>query len=99
MRLAKEEGRSTLENGRLLEAAEDSGFEVMLTADKNLSYQQNLQGRRLALIILSTNNWMVIEGKIELIVAAVLATKPGSFQLLDLASLPDGRTVRRAVTS
>ncbi len=54
-----------LENGDLLSAAEDAGFDVMLTADKNISYQQNLAGRRLALVVLSTNDWNLIQLNIQ----------------------------------
>ena len=43
----------TLRNGDLLSTAEAHGFEAMLTGDKNMSYQQNLKGRKLALIILA----------------------------------------------
>jgi hypothetical protein len=54
-------GGAELENGELLKAAQDDGFEGMVTGDKNLSYQQNLKGRTLALVVLSTNNWNVIK--------------------------------------
>jgi len=54
-------GWAVLENGELLQAAEDAGFDVMVTCDQNLSYQQNLQGRKLALVVLSTNNWNLLK--------------------------------------
>ncbi len=60
VRTAREMLWTLLENGDLLRAAEDSGFNVMVTGDKNLSYQQNLAGREIALVVLSTNNWNVI---------------------------------------
>ncbi len=41
-------GWGGLENGKLLEAAEGDGFEVLVTGDKTFSYEQNLTGRRLA---------------------------------------------------
>jgi hypothetical protein len=46
-----------LENGELLAAAEAAGFDAMLTADQNIRYQQNLTGRRLALIVIGSNIW------------------------------------------
>jgi hypothetical protein len=46
-----------LENGALLDAAEKAGFDVLLTCDQNVPYQQNFTDRRLALIVLSTNHW------------------------------------------
>ena len=50
-----------LVNGDLLRAAEDAGFEVMVTADQSLECQQNLKGRKLALVVLSTNHIGVLE--------------------------------------
>ena len=50
-------GWDTLRNGDLLNAAETNGFEAMVTGDKNMSYQQNLDGRKLALVILADTNW------------------------------------------
>ncbi len=79
---ADEMGWAELENGELLRAAEDCSFEVMVTADKNLAYQQNLAGRKLALVVLSTNNWNVLKRNIPLVVEAVSAAGAGSFQLV-----------------
>jgi len=73
-----------IDNGRLLRATEDAGFEVMVTADKNLSYQQNLSGRKLALVVLSTNNWNIIQRHTELVANSVDAAQPGSFQLVTI---------------
>ena len=51
---AHEQGWSRLQNGELISAAEEAGFEVFVTTDKNLKYQQNLSVRRLAVVILLT---------------------------------------------
>jgi len=69
-----------LENGDLLRAAELDGFEIMVTADQNISYQQNLADRILALVVLSTNDWSIIRQAPELVVRAVEAASRGSFQ-------------------
>ena len=50
-----------LENGKLLEVAEQSGFDVMVTSDQNIRYQQNLAGRKLALVVLGSNIWPVVQ--------------------------------------
>lgn len=50
---ASQLGWSKLENGDLIQAAEEAGFEVMITVDKNLLYQQSLSGRKLSIIVLS----------------------------------------------
>ena len=49
-----------LENGELLKAAEQSGFDVIVTSDQNIRFQQNLAGRKLALVVLGSNIWPVV---------------------------------------
>src|SRR6059036_1246808 len=83
---AKERGWDTLTNGDLLSVAEEAGFDVLLTADKNMRYQQNLEGRRIALVVLSTPQWPVVRLNFEKIAVAVSAATPGSYtevQLID----------------
>jgi hypothetical protein len=72
-------GWSGLQNGALLDAAEQAGCELFITADQELSYQQNLTGRKMALVVLSTNNWDFIKAGIGEIMAAVDAAAPGSY--------------------
>jgi hypothetical protein len=81
---ADEVGWSELENGELLRAAEVAGFAVMVTGDKNLSFQQDLRGMELALVVLSTNNFNVLKHDPRPVLAAVDAAKPGSFQVVKL---------------
>src|ERR1041385_1176766 len=79
---AHERGWSDLKNGELLDAAERDGFELLLTTDKNLRYQQNLQSRRLAILVLPTTSWPVIQKHVALIVAAVNGMTPGEYREL-----------------
>ena len=58
---AYERGWSNLCNGDLLTAAEGASFELFVTTDQNLRYQQNLAGRRIAILVLPTTRWPVIE--------------------------------------
>ena len=53
---ADELGWEALENGALIAAAEQAAFDVLLTCDKNLPHQQNLSGRRISVVVLSTNH-------------------------------------------
>jgi hypothetical protein len=76
---APELGLAGLTNGDLIEAAEKAGFDVMVTADQNLTYQQNLAGRQLALVVLTTNHWDTIRPAAARIVAAVEAIQSGGF--------------------
>jgi hypothetical protein len=61
-----------------LAEAERAGFDVFVTADKNMRYQQNLAGRRIALVVLSTPQWPRVRLHVESIAAAVNASTPGS---------------------
>lgn len=85
--IAAEMGWDTLENGELLRAAEDAGFEIFVTADKDLSYQQNLAGKTLALVVLGTNNWKIIQRNTEVVVRAVNAATTGSFDFVTIPPL------------
>ena len=76
---AKDRGWDTLTNGDLLTEAERAGFDVLLTADKNMRHQQNLRGRRIALVVLSTPQWPVVRLHVARIAAAVSAATPGSY--------------------
>jgi hypothetical protein len=53
-------GWDRLSNGELLTAAEQAGFELLLTTDKNIRYQQNLAGRKIAIVVLGTSQWPVL---------------------------------------
>lgn len=73
------QGWSGLKNGALLDAAEAAGFDLLITADQELSYQQNLTGRVMAMLVLSTNNWSLIKAHTVEIFAAINAATPGSY--------------------
>ena len=75
---------SGLKNGALLSEAESAGFDLLVTADQELEYQQNLGGRRLAVVVLSTNNWGVIRARVETIVATIAGVIPGCYLFVDI---------------
>ena len=64
-------GWSTLKNGELISKAEDEGFYLLITTDKNLKYQQNLTTRKIAILVLSTTSWPRIKLSIDKIIDAV----------------------------
>jgi hypothetical protein len=78
------QGWSGLANGALLSVAEEEGFELFITADQELSYQQNLKGRKMALVVLSTNNWDLVKAHVALITAAIDAATPGSYSEVEI---------------
>ena len=75
---APELGWEELRNGDLPREAERQ-FDAFVTADKNLRYQQNVAGRRMAILVLPTNRWPVLRTMTERIAAAVNRLKPGDF--------------------
>jgi hypothetical protein len=76
---AYERGWSTPKNGDLLAAAEAEGFDILVTTDKNLRYQQDLRARSLAIVVLTTTSWPRIQNSIPAVVRAVDEALPGSY--------------------
>lgn len=77
---AFERGWSILTNGELLAAAEQEGFEIFVTTDKNLRDQQNLSALRIAIVVLSSTSWLRIQKAATAIKEAIDASLPGSFK-------------------
>ena len=82
--VAEERGWATLVNGLLLDRAEEAGYEVMITADKNMPYQQNLSSRNLALIVLGANRWPLIRPRIDDIRAALEGIQRGEIREVNI---------------
>lgn len=80
-----------LENGELLKVGEQSGFDVMVTSDQNIRYQQNLSGRKLALVVLGSNIWPVVRDYGAAITAKVDAATPGSYGFIEMPLPPRPR--------
>lgn len=76
-------GWAGLQNGELLRAAEDSGIQVLLTGDGTLHYEQNLAGRRMAIVALSAIQLPIIRQHLPMIIAAIDSAASGSFQMVD----------------
>ncbi|HEX3529073.1 MAG TPA: hypothetical protein VH988_18605 [Thermoanaerobaculia bacterium] len=70
---------SALQNGVLISEAEASGFEVLVTTDQNLKYQQNLSTRRLAIVVLLSTSWPKIQTRLADVVAAIGQAAVGSY--------------------
>jgi hypothetical protein len=77
---AFERGWSTLRNGELLDVAEHERYDLLITTDQNLSYQQQLAARQLAIIVLLSTSWPRIQRRIEAIQAAVERVVPGGYE-------------------
>jgi len=89
VRTAFEQRWDTLKNGELLTVAEAAGFEVFVTTDRNLRHQQNLAGRKIAVILINVQQWPALQQHVALVVAAVNAATPGSYYEVDIPKETD----------
>ncbi|MBK8337317.1 MAG: DUF5615 family PIN-like protein [Sterolibacteriaceae bacterium] len=76
---AYELGWSGLQNGELISAAEAAGFEVFVTTDRNLKYQQNLVARKLSIVVLLTTSWPRIQKSLDAVVSVVDCATPAGY--------------------
>lgn len=76
---AYELGWGSLKNGELLEQAQSHGFEVLVTTDQNLMYQQNLAERQIAVVVLSSTSWPRMQQVLPSIVEAISSIKQNSY--------------------
>jgi hypothetical protein len=90
IRTAAQQGWDTLKNGELLVAAETEGFDVLLTTDKNMRYQQNLAGRKIAVVVLGLQQWLSLRPHVRLVVEVVNAAVAGSYTEVELPPQPRG---------
>jgi hypothetical protein len=77
-------GWDTLPNGELLKVAEGAGFDVLLSTDKNIRYQQNLRACRIAIVVLGNPQRPAVHRYIDQVVAAVNAATPSSYTEVDI---------------
>ena len=86
---AQAKGWDTLSNGALLDAAEEAGFELLLTTDRRIRYQQNLRVRRIALVVLTgSTKWSRVRQHVDRTAAAVASAKPGSYSEMEIPFEP-----------
>lgn len=77
---ARERGWDRLSNGALLRAAEESAIELLLTTDRRIRYQQNLTGRKVAIVVLTgSTKWSRVRLHLERITAVVNESTAGSY--------------------
>ena len=79
---AFEHGWSDLQNGDLIRMAEADGFQILVTTDQNLKYQQNPAGRRLGILVLPTTSWPKIQKHLDEVSAAVNSLELGDYREL-----------------
>jgi hypothetical protein len=74
-----EKGWGTMKNGELLSTAEREEFEVLVTTDQKLRYQQNLTERQIAIVVLMITSWPRIERQVDRAVMAITSARPGDY--------------------
>jgi len=75
-RTAAQQGWDKLTNGDLLSAAEEAGFDLLLTTDKNMRYQQDLAGRKIAIVVLGRQQWPQLRPHIQRVIEAINVAEP-----------------------
>ncbi|MDE0124398.1 MAG: hypothetical protein OXN97_07465 [Bryobacterales bacterium] len=75
-----ERGWELLENGELIQRAEENGYQVIVTTDQSMRYQQNLAGRRLAIVLLLATSWPRVQHRTAEIRAAFEEVQPGELR-------------------
>lgn len=92
VKTAEEEGWGQIENGELVERAEKADYQILVTCDQNVVYQQNLTHRTLSMVVLGSNIWPSVKNKLKEIQEAVQLASPGSFKFVEI---PPPAKVRR----
>ena len=73
-----------MNNGDLLEEAEKDNYEVFITADQSIRYQQNLARRRIAILLLTDNLWLNVRQKAGEVQSTIDQIRPGEYQELEI---------------
>lgn len=94
VKTAYEMGWDAIANGRLLSAAESAGFAIMITSDQNIGRQQNLSGRRIALVVLTTNHWLTVKSRAAAVRKACHESGEGTYTVVPFPLPPRRRRPR-----
>ena len=81
---AYERGWSTLANGDLLDTAERDGYNLLVTTDRNLRYQQNLTNRQIAIVVLLSTSWPRIQKHLEKIRHEIDTLRSGAYLEIEI---------------
>lgn len=76
---ATELGWGALENGDLIDAAEAAGYDLLVTTDRNLRYQQNLTGRRIGIVVLLQSSWPNLRLRAESVAKRIIDAVPNQY--------------------
>ena len=93
---AEQLGWERLANGLLIARAEESGYELLISVDQGIQYQQNLAARRVAILVLMKNDWSLIRPHTDTINVAINRIQPGDYVEIEipLPPLPEYTGIR-----
>lgn len=91
VKTAYDMGWDAISNGRLLSAAEVAGFAIIVTSDQNVAHQQNLSGRRIALVVLTTNHWLTVKSRAGAVLEACNKAEEGTYTVVQFPLPPRRR--------
>src|SRR5258708_8764114 len=81
---AIDRGWEKVSNGELLAAAENEGFDLLLTTDKNIRYQQNLTARKIGIVVIGNSTWRIVRVHLDRIASVINETAPGGYAEVDI---------------
>ena len=87
---ARERGWDRLDNGALLDRAEEAGFEVLVTTDQEMRHQQNMSNRRVAVVVLTNTNWAMVARRTEAVRSALQDIQPGEVREVHIPPRDEG---------
>ena len=79
-----ERGWSTLKNGVLLDRAEEEGYQLLITTDQSLCHQQNFAGRQIAVLVLLSTAWPLIQLRVEEIQRIINRMIPSEYKEVEI---------------
>ncbi|HEX4164175.1 MAG TPA: hypothetical protein VHZ55_01760 [Bryobacteraceae bacterium] len=94
VKVADEMGWSQAKNGLLLDAAEQAGFEVLLSGDQTLKYEQNMSGRRIGVVSMSDNHWPIVRDYVQVIAEAIEQVQSGELRPVYCGTFVPRRSVK-----
>ena len=86
----REKGWAELRNGSLLDNGKREGCELLITADQSMRYQQNLNRRQMAVLVLGDNRWPYVRLQVAEIRTVIDRIQPGELREVPISSSREG---------
>ena len=80
---------ASVKNGKLLALANDAGFELFVTADKNMYFQQNFANMKISAVVIPSNRKLLVQNAVPALLQSLAHVRPGQKIVMDLGSDAD----------